>query len=62
MSSKYTPNADKVLKLAAAAAKDMKQNYIGTEHLLAGPCKGRGRRGFACAAGKRTGGRNGSMI
>jgi ATP-dependent Clp protease ATP-binding subunit ClpC len=39
MSSKYTPNADKVLKLAAAAAKDMKQNYIGTEHLLAGLVK-----------------------
>jgi ATP-dependent Clp protease ATP-binding subunit ClpC len=39
MGSKYTPNADQVLKFAAATAKTMKQNYIGTEHLLAGLMK-----------------------
>lgn len=36
MAAKYTPNASKALKLAAKCARDMNQNYVGSEHLLAG--------------------------
>ena len=30
----YTPRTKKVLELAAREARDLKQNYVGTEHLL----------------------------
>ncbi|MBQ3222692.1 MAG: ATP-dependent Clp protease ATP-binding subunit ClpC, partial [Clostridia bacterium] len=30
----YTPRTKKVLELSAKEARDLKQNYIGTEHLL----------------------------
>ena len=36
MKPKYSESAEKALKLAANTAKQLKQNYIGTEHLLAG--------------------------
>ncbi|WP_130837102.1 ATP-dependent Clp protease ATP-binding subunit [Lachnoclostridium sp. Marseille-P6806] len=36
MKPKYSDSAEKALKLAARAARQLKQNYIGTEHLLAG--------------------------
>ena len=36
MRGQYTENAERALEFAAASAKDMKQNYIGTEHLLMG--------------------------
>ncbi|MBP3736743.1 MAG: ATP-dependent Clp protease ATP-binding subunit, partial [Lachnospiraceae bacterium] len=36
MSGKYTSNAEKALDLAKAAAKESRQNYVGTEHLLMG--------------------------
>ncbi len=34
--AKYTKKAEKALQLAKGAAKELKQNYIGTEHILLG--------------------------
>ena len=36
MHKKYTPQAEKVLELAAKLSKKLEHNYVGTEHILAG--------------------------
>ncbi len=36
MQKKYTPQAGKVLELAAKLSKKLRHNYVGTEHILAG--------------------------
>ena len=36
MNNKFTGRAIKVLELAKVEAKNLKHNYIGTEHLLLG--------------------------
>ena len=36
MQKKYTPQAERVLELAAKLSKKLRHNYIGTEHILAG--------------------------
>lgn len=36
MHKKYTPQAGKVLELAARLSKKLQHNYVGTEHILAG--------------------------
>lgn len=36
MSEIYTKTAEKVLRLASRASRELKQNYIGTEHILLG--------------------------
>ena len=36
MHKQYTPQAGKVLELAAKLSKKLQHNYVGTEHILAG--------------------------
>ena len=39
MKDQYTTQAENVIRYAAAAAREQKHPYIGTEHLLLGLCK-----------------------
>ena len=47
MQTGYTKQAERVLKIARSAAKELKHPYIGTEHLLLGL-----RKEFAGVAGQ----------